>query len=204
MAISPSKPPELDLRKSRTGRVATQKEVEAAINGLTEADLIKLSAIASYFCNDRSLSTGTLEPKELLGEAIFKTLTCTKKWRTSVSILRHLDRAMENISGHAKENSLRRAIPKNGEEEEISIEEIAKTPGNVVQTVQAREELRRLKVRFGSDHAAWQVVLLRACGATPQEISRQLRLSAREYETIAKRIRRLFFRLRETPSHDLH
>src|SRR6266542_3822488 len=56
--------------------------------------------IDGSFCKSRKLSTSVMEPKELLSEAILKTCQMDKKWNKGISFVRHLDRAMENISGH--------------------------------------------------------------------------------------------------------
>src|ERR1051326_2960455 len=79
---------------------ATAEEVAKAIEGLSNDDYAKLMLIAGSFCKSRRLSTSVMEPQELLAEAFAKTLQLNKKWNKRISFIRHLDRAMENISGH--------------------------------------------------------------------------------------------------------
>ena len=58
--------------------------------------------IAASFCRQRRLARSVSEPSELLNQAVLKTLECEdgKQWNKKISMVRHLDRAMENISGH--------------------------------------------------------------------------------------------------------
>src|SRR5260370_32184909 len=81
---------------------ATRVEVEEALGALADADYVKLIMIAALFCSKRRLALSVCEPKELLNQAVLKTLECEdgKRWNKKVSMVRHLDRAMENISGH--------------------------------------------------------------------------------------------------------
>src|SRR5690242_2696039 len=80
---------------------ASTEESRTAISSLSDDDYIKLMVIAAFFCCERCLRRDQLEPEELLGEAISRTLEGERKWRkTRVSIVRHLDRCMESISGH--------------------------------------------------------------------------------------------------------
>src|SRR5579871_5279143 len=99
------KPIESTVESPKLGKqYATGEEVEAAIKSLTDTDHTKLMLIAESFCRRRKFSSSVLEPKELLGEAVLKTLQLRKKWNKQISMVKHLDRAMENISGHlAKE-----------------------------------------------------------------------------------------------------
>src|SRR5258706_4994619 len=82
------------------GHYASAEEVEVAVLGLTNDDHAKLLLIARSFCKNSRLYTSVMEPEELLAEAFAKTLQVEKKWNKRISIVRHLDRAMENISGH--------------------------------------------------------------------------------------------------------
>lgn len=85
-----------------TPQYATRAEVEAGLAALNASDHAKLAIIAAFFCKERRLALSVIEPQELLSEAVLKTLQCEegKRWSKKVSLLKHLDRAMENISGH--------------------------------------------------------------------------------------------------------
>jgi hypothetical protein len=79
---------------------ASAAEAKTALEALSVADHAKLRMIAQSFCKRRVLRT-TLAWEELLGEAVVRTLSGDRRWRRGrVSIVRHLDRVMESISGH--------------------------------------------------------------------------------------------------------
>lgn len=80
---------------------ATPEEVANAINELTSADYKKLMWAATDWWVRRHLQSRWAEPVDLLHDAVTVTLMGKKHWRkSSVTIVKHLNRAMENISGH--------------------------------------------------------------------------------------------------------
>lgn len=96
-----SEPPEDSLRDL----VATAEETAAVISSLQKVDWAKLQLIARSFFKIRQLGHTWAEPEDLLQEAIIKTLGGERKWRKErVSIIRHLERTMESISGHIAEH----------------------------------------------------------------------------------------------------
>src|SRR5208283_886361 len=96
-------PERLNIMPAAAGEAsqhATAEEVGRAVESLSKDDYAKLMLIARSFCKSRRFSTSVMEPEELLAEAFAKTLQLDKKWNKRISFIRHLDRAMENISGH--------------------------------------------------------------------------------------------------------
>src|SRR5690349_11799893 len=77
-------------------------DVRRAIDRLQDADYVRLMLIASSFARRRIRGT-SVEPEDLLQEAITKTLDGTRGWSRGVSIIKHLDRVMESDSGHIAE-----------------------------------------------------------------------------------------------------
>jgi hypothetical protein len=181
---------------SGTVEVVPLPEVENAIKALSSPELGKLMLIANHFCRSRGLLNCTLEPEELLSEAICRTLTGKKKWRRGLSILKHLDRAMENISGHALERANRETAPIDKEEEVLSIEEVAIAKDSVAAEVQVNETYNIIRSAFEHDSQAWEILKLRMKEIPADEIRKTRHLSDCEYETVAKRIRRTLIKLR--------
>jgi hypothetical protein len=177
-------------------RVATAPEVEKAIWELSAVDLEKLMLIANHFCFSRGLASRTMEPKELLGEAIRCTLSLQKKWRRGISILKHLDRAMENISGHTLDRAYRETAPTDNEGNVLPIEDVAVAPDSVTDEVELNETYNTVRGAFADDPQAWAILKLRMKQHSAEEIRKDLNLSDCEYETIAKRIRRKSMKLR--------
>lgn len=172
---------------------ASLEEVERAICGLTDADHAKLMLIAHSFCKRRSLGYSEMQPEELLSEAILSTCQLHKKWNKAITIVRHLDRAMENISGH---------LVRARQEERvkiISFPDGLRPPEEGSQAYQSHEEaaaaakeqaLSMIQAVFGDDDLARKVFLMRVEETEISEILLKLNLAEAQYETITRRIRR--------------
>ncbi len=194
--IAPDSLPSVEPSATASEEVATAKEVEWAIWELSPEDLEKLMLIANHFCRSRGLSNRTMDPKELFGEAIRCTLTLQKKWRRGISIIRHLDRAMENISGHTLDRAHRESAPVDREGNVVAIEDVAVATDSVSDEVELNETYNIVRKAFADDPEAWSVLKLRMTEHSAQQIRKQLNLSDCEYESVAKRIRRQSMKLR--------
>jgi DNA-directed RNA polymerase specialized sigma24 family protein len=170
---------------------ASVEEIEEALTGLTPDDHAKLLLIARGFCKSRHLSTSVMEPEELLAEAFARTLQREKKWNKRVSIIKHLDRAMENISGHlVRERKKIDAFPE-GLEPSLEQRGSVETVGGADETLISAEEARILLAEiFGDDKEAARIFELRLDGFQASEIQANLGIDPLKYEAIAKRIRR--------------
>ncbi len=185
------------------GEHASETEVEAALHGLTADEHLKLHVIAKSYCRSRGFSISVLEPTELLSEAILKTLQRDKKWNKNVSIVKHLDRAMENISGHlAAKRSKIIPFPNGlspGEEHE---RDFNAPPAQEELTKQESEDVL-LKQVFGNDEQAKRIFVRRAEGFSVPDILTEFQLTAAQYETVARRMRRRFLKFATQFNHKL-
>jgi DNA-directed RNA polymerase specialized sigma24 family protein len=165
--------------------------VEQALQAITDADHVKLMLIARAFCKSRKLSTGAIEPEELLSEAILKTCQMDKQWNKAISFVRHLDRAMENISGHLVRERTKIVPFQDGlsaDKGQGGANLGQEAPDN---SLAVREETQALlKNVFGDDEPDSRVFVLRAEGFNVPEILSKLHLSDSQYEAIGRRIRR--------------
>lgn len=170
---------------------ATANEVSRAIDALTDEDYAKLMLIARSFCKSRRFSPSVMEPEELLAEAFAKTLQLDKKWNKRVSFLKHLDRAMENISGHLAKQ--RKKIVPFPQGLEPSPEQRGEEPTEDAadEMLMRKEDLEViLEAVFGDDKEGSDIFMLRAEGFQASEIQAKLSMTKIRYEAIAKRIRR--------------
>ena len=172
------------------GEYASPHEVEQAIRALTDADFVKLMIIARYFCRIRCLSSSVMEPEELLSEAVMKTLQMDKKWKKTLKLVKHLDRAMENISGHL--TGLRSRIVSlpfpdglTPGKHQISENAVQKSVADTMAEQEASQAL--LKSVFGEDQEALNVFVMRTEGFVVAEVRSQLSLNSQQYETVARR-----------------
>jgi DNA-directed RNA polymerase specialized sigma24 family protein len=171
---------------------AAPTEVEKAMQALTVEDYAKLMLIARSHCKGRKFTPSVLEPGELLGEAFKATLKPRgKRWNKRVSFVKHLDRAMENISGHMVEDRQHIVPFPEGLEpspEQAGEPELDSGPDEVLMGKQEMDSL--LFSIFGDDKEAANIFVLRAEGFQASEIQNALCLSTTNYEAIARRIRR--------------
>src|SRR5580693_4651544 len=176
----------------QTPAYATLTEVEAALQALTDEDYAKLMLIAGAHCKDRGFTPSVLEPGELLSEAFKATLKPKgKRWNKSVTFIKHMDRAMENISGHMVADRQHIVPFPDGLEpsaEQRGDPELDAGPEEHLISKQEVDAL--LRSVFGDDKEAANIFALRADGFMASDIQKTLRLSATNYEAIAKRIRR--------------
>jgi hypothetical protein len=184
-----------NLPQDRPERYASIAEVRQAINSLSDMDHVKLMMVAQYFCNQRRLRRERLEPQELLNEAIKRTLNGERKWRKgAVGIVRHLDRTMESISGHAisdvvAEFDLKRAV---FNEEFDTRKNVPRSLGKPQAEIRmlALEQLQEIKALFDDEPIALSVLHARAEGKNESEIMTQLGIDKRQYEAVRKKIER--------------
>jgi DNA-directed RNA polymerase specialized sigma24 family protein len=174
-----------------SAQYANAEEVLTAIQALSDHDYAKLMMIARIFCKRRRFSTSVLEPEELLSQAFAKTLHLEKRWNKKVALLRHLDRAMENISGHLA--AQRNKIVPFPEGLEPSPQQRGQEPtedGADEMLMQNEDVEHLLRTIFGDDTQAAEIFVLRAEGFGASQIQRDLKLTTSSYETVTKRMRR--------------
>jgi DNA-directed RNA polymerase specialized sigma24 family protein len=168
---------------------ATRGEVEAALDALSDADYSKLMMIAASYCRQRRLTFNACESKELLNQAVLKTLECEegKRWNKKVSMVRHLDRAMENISGHLVRERMKIVAFPDGLRPENYDLQASPEP----EDEDGKERVASLlKSIFGTDDLARRVFVMRAEDFGPDEIQSRLAITPQEYETTNRRILR--------------
>lgn len=165
--------------------VASETEVRAAIEGLSDQHYAKLMLVARGFARAR-IRGSVVEPEDLLQEAITKTLDGRRTWNLTVSILRHLDRVMESDAGHIAE---RQAAHAPGPIQ-VGADEAAATIPDASVRLAARNKLDDLLSLFVADEQALKMIRLKGEGFSASEIQQQLGVSKRHYDTVTKRIRR--------------
>ena len=181
---------------------ATPVEAAEAIDALSPRDHKKLVIIARYLWRLRKLNKDWIEPEDLLYEAITRTLDGGRRWRkSSVSIVRHLDRVMESISGHwVQQGSVYRETL---ESAHVLAEIRTDVRPRIEDEIDAREQLEAIETLFAGDGGAWAVLRCRTEDLTASQIKNRLNLSDKAYETICRRIRRKLVRFsRETEAED--
>jgi hypothetical protein len=176
---------------------ASNEEVAAAIAALTDGDNFKLMLVAGIHWRQRQLRDA-MSPEELLQEAIARTLVTSgrrRRWRRAVvSIVDHLDRTMESISGHA----VGAVVAEAQFLDQLSAEDFdarAETPrrfhrAEAEDRLLAREQLEQIERCFEGAKPAFDLLRLRAEGYSESEITERLGMDKRSYEAARKKAER--------------
>jgi RNA polymerase sigma-70 factor (ECF subfamily) len=166
--------------------VPQQRDVGAALAGLSEEDLLRLHAIARL--RARSLPDG-MSWSDLLHEAVLRALTGARPWPPGVPLLAFLAGVMRSVCDeqwrrHRRQHDLP-APPDSG------------GAGDPERACAAAEALAALQRLFASDAAALKVITGLISGMAAEDIRRHYDLTAVEYDITRRRIRRTLLR------HDL-
>ena len=163
--------------------VAPARDVGAALSALSEEDLLRLRAIARL--RARSLPDG-MSWSDLLHEAVLRALTGARPWPPGVSLLAFLAGVMRSIGDeewrrHRRQNDL----PATGDGG------AADDPERACAAAEALATIQRL---FACDTAALKVITGLINGLAAEDIRRHYDMTAVEYDTTRRRIRRTLLR----------
>lgn len=175
---------------------ATLAEIEAALTGLSSADLLRLERFARWRMAGLGREWRGSGHEDLLAEALTATISGERKWNKRVEFVRHLLGTMRSISSHWGEKRGRGeevSLPVAGEDdrEELSGEGrlASHEPPPDMEAV-ARIQLKEIESLFSGDPEVLAVIEgLRAELAGP-EIQELLEISETEYWTTIRRMRR--------------
>jgi DNA-directed RNA polymerase specialized sigma24 family protein len=160
-----------------------QRDVGAALAALSEEDLLRLRAIARL--RARSLP-GDMSWSDLLHEAVLRALTGVRPWPPGVPLLAFLAGVMRSLCDehwrrHRRQDHLPTLYDSSG----------ADDPERACAAAEALAAIQRL---FASDAAALKVITGLISGMVAEDIRRHYDMTAVEYDTTRRRIRRTMVR----------
>jgi DNA-directed RNA polymerase specialized sigma24 family protein len=163
--------------------VPPQRDVGAALAALSEEDLLRLRAIARL--RARSLPGG-MSWSGLLHEAVLRALTGARPWPPGVPLLAFLAGVMRSLRDeqwrrHRRQDHLPTLYDSGG----------ADDPERACVAAETLAAIQRL---FASDEAALKVITGLISGMAAEDIRRHYGLTAVEYDTTRRRIRRTLLR----------
>ncbi len=186
-------------RRIPDGRAATPDEVRAALDALTEADLVRLEKFARYRVRGLGRSARGRDHEDLLGEAIADTLDPEKRrWNKEVSFVQHLIGAMRSISSHwreqfdADEPRLESELVRTSEEGDplSPLDLVGSDDPGAERIVEAKRQLEEIEKAVAGDRIVQDILGGMRAEMSPSEIREALGLTPTEYETAMKRFRR--------------
>jgi RNA polymerase sigma-70 factor (ECF subfamily) len=170
-------------------------DVARAIHALSDTELVRLKALARLW--SRGLPGG-FGWADVLNEAIVRVLDGSRPWPPNVPLLGFLSGVMRSICDDLWRKARRELLVRNGDARALSTpDEEAATAPDPEQTLAAAQALAEVNRLFAADPCALKVIAGLAEGLTPNEICRTYEMTALEYETTRKRMRRTLLR------HDL-
>ncbi len=185
MATTPVAPP----------TYATVAEVRAAVEALTDADLLRLEKVAAFRANSLlGLGLG-ISGDDLLQEAIARSITegdGQRRWRKGISLVKHLMAVMRNLTSNARDALSNYRIGALASDDEDGSSTATDTSHEPTPEVAAaiRQQLAAIGERFVDDDRVGLVIEGLATGMTGPQIQEDLGITQREFETAMKRLRR--------------
>lgn len=173
---------------------APSRDIGAALHALSDDDLLRLRALARL--RARALPPGGVTWSDLLHEAVLRALEGTRRWPPGVPLLAFLSGIMRSLCDEQWRRR-RREGPAPGEVEAAAMPTAAATaaddadPERAYAAAQALAAVNRL---FACDAVALKVIAGLANGMGAEEIQSRYGLSAVEYDTARRRMRRALLR----------
>jgi DNA-directed RNA polymerase specialized sigma24 family protein len=159
------------------------RDVGTALAALSEEDLLRLRAIARL--RARSLP-GDMSWSDLLHEAVLRALTGARPWPPGVPLLAFLAGVMRSLCDEQWRRHRRRG--------HLPVPHDRSAADDPERAYAAAEALAAIQRLFAADEAALKVITGLISGMAAEDIRRHYGLSAVQYDTTRRRIRRAMLR----------
>jgi DNA-directed RNA polymerase specialized sigma24 family protein len=170
----------------------TTVDIARAIHSLSNADLVRLKALAQLWARGLPGGVGWAD---VLHEAIARALDGSRKWPPDVPILAFLSGIMRSICDDHWRRARRelQVVVRYEDLADLGAGDEMKSPGPE-RVVAAAQSLAAIDLLFASDPLALKIIAGLAEGLTPPEICKRYGMSERQYDTTRKRMRRALLR----------
>jgi RNA polymerase sigma-70 factor (ECF subfamily) len=171
----------------------TTVDIARAIHSLSDADLVRLKALARLWARGLPGGVGWTD---VLHEAIARALDGSRKWPLGVPVLAFLSGIMRSICDDHWRRARRELEVLVRDEGLVDLgatggEATSPSPERIVNAAQSLAAIDRL---FACDPLALKIIAGLAEGLTPTEICKLHGMSERQYDTTRKRMRRALLR----------
>lgn len=172
---------------------ATPEQVEAAVDGLTKADLHRLEGYAKLRAYSlRPLGLGW-RSDDLLQEALLRTFDGRRNWKHGITFVKHLIETMRSITSHVpKELKGDRPVPIDAPRDEGQTlgDTLVHNSSGVDDGLGAAEILADIGERFAEDEEVGLLIEALADSMSGPEVQEAFGWTQTRYETVMRRLRR--------------
>ena len=190
---------------------ATDAEVRAAIDALSEADTIRIRQFAKKRGELLEWRIASPTWEDLIQEAMTRALTGGRHWNKSVPFVDFLLGIIRSISSHSARQSSKRPEVREADlitEDHEGVERnpliLAENPEpDPHEELTAQELLDRIDALFDEDPEALLVIAGMRERLPGTEIRALIEVDQRRYETIVKRVRRTLRRELKEDGHEI-
>jgi hypothetical protein len=172
---------------------ATDEEVVAAVQALTDVDGVRLAKVAGFRARALAGLGLGLSADDLIQEAIKRTLKRRRRWRKKVPFVMHLSKAIRSIASHAPDELKGGTVLTASEEDSDGRLDGIALVSQVTDPERAAavaEQFARIEKKFADDAEVALVLEGLAAGMKGPEIQADLQITETQYETIMTRLRR--------------
>jgi DNA-directed RNA polymerase specialized sigma24 family protein len=170
--------------------LATSDEVAEALGALSKSDIARLNAIARF----RARSAPGLDWRDLLHEAIERALDGTRKWPRNLPLLFFLREVMRSLASEHLRKVVQGPICSEADlpigNSESPLLTAASEEANPEREAVARNMISSIMKIFAEDSEVLAVIDGIALGLSPGEIQTGSNMTAIEYASAQRRIRR--------------
>jgi RNA polymerase sigma-70 factor (ECF subfamily) len=166
----------------------TTVDVARALHALSDADLVRLKALARLW--SRGLPGG-FGWADVLNEAIVRVLDGSRPWPPDVPLLAFLSGVMRSICDDLWRRARREPVVDDLADLVVSVEGTSPDAERTLAAAQALAEVHQL---FAADPCALKIIAGIGEGLSAREICQLYGMSERDYNTARKRMRRALLR----------
>jgi RNA polymerase sigma factor (sigma-70 family) len=163
----------------------SRADIEKNLADLGDADLLRLRRFAQL----RSRLVPWMEWRDLLQEAVARALDGRRKWPSKVDFMAFMRQTIRSIANEHLRRDQRRPVHAEFDDEQLVDRALnsARQPERIVANANLLDEIHSL---FVNDLEVLAILSGMATDETPEEIQKRSGMSATQYASAQKRIRR--------------
>jgi DNA-directed RNA polymerase specialized sigma24 family protein len=170
--------------------IRSPNEVADFIRGLDRKGRGRLERIAKYYCFGKGLWW-----EDLLQESMLRVLRGTRVCPATLPIMTFLGQVLKGVSSDLRKAAARAPETKSAdamsaESDPRDFVELSDRDGNPEELLVAKQAAQKIREIFSDSDQAWDIIEAKLCGLSADEIQQMLDISATEYQSALRLIRR--------------